>query len=175
MADNGDARILNVPSKLKKVASRGQGRSFEEIAAAGDKVVERVSMNYRLVVEGDVQELVSMCQRMRTKPGEIDPMFKGVFRVAHDIKGQAGTFGYPLITRVAGSLTAFIERFNRAEMNLADHLDAVTALIDVHVNTLQLFVTQDTKGQGGPYEAKLLEGLTGASERTLAKITEGKA
>ncbi|MFX8758852.1 Hpt domain-containing protein, partial [Acinetobacter baumannii] len=79
-------------------------------------------------------------QRMRAKPGEIDPMFKGVFRVAHDIKGQAGTFGYPLITRVAGSLTAFIERFNRAELSLSEHLDSVTALIDVHVNTLQLFV-----------------------------------
>ncbi|MFX9038761.1 hypothetical protein ABTN43_19160, partial [Acinetobacter baumannii] len=69
MADSGDARILNVPSRLKKAASRAGGRSFDEIAAAGDKVVERVSMNYRLVVEGDVQELVSMCQRMRAKPG----------------------------------------------------------------------------------------------------------
>jgi chemotaxis protein histidine kinase CheA len=172
---NSPVRVFNLPNKLKQKASKPGGKSFDDLVAGGDKIVQRVSMNYKHVVEGDVQQLVSMMHRMRTKPAEIDPQFKGIFRVAHDIKGQAGTFGYPLITRVAGSLTSFVDKFEKLGMPLADNLDSVIALFEVHVNTLQLMVAQDSKGAGGPFEAKLLDGLQGASERTLRNLEAKKA
>jgi hypothetical protein len=33
--------------------------------------------------------------------------FKRINEIAHDMRGQGGTFGYPLVTTVAGSLYTF--------------------------------------------------------------------
>jgi hypothetical protein len=55
-----------------------------------------------------------------------------LFFAAHDIKGQATTFGYPHVTPVADSLCRLIEHtpeMTRLPVNLIDqHVDAVRAI-----------------------------------------------
>ena len=59
-----------------------------------------------------------------------------LFRAAHDIKGQAATFGYPLVAPVADSLCRLIEHtpdLDRIPYPLIDqHVDAVRAIIREH-------------------------------------------
>lgn len=45
---------------------------------------------------------------------------------AHDLKGLGGTYDYPLITRLAGSLGRLLDRPGAPDLRLADaHVDAI--------------------------------------------------
>jgi HPt (histidine-containing phosphotransfer) domain-containing protein len=56
-----------------------------------------------------------------------------LFRAAHDIKGEAGTFGYPAVAGIANSLCRLIEHtpdMQRIPLPLVDqHVDAVRAVV----------------------------------------------
>jgi hypothetical protein len=57
-------------------------------------------------------------------------------RAAHDIKGNAPTFNFPLIARVAGSLSRLI-----GELPPTAALPA--GLVDAHVNAIQVIHRQN--------------------------------
>ncbi|MBA5777589.1 Hpt domain-containing protein [Stappia sp. F7233] len=56
-----------------------------------------------------------------------------LFRAAHDIKGQAGTLGYPLAGAVAGNLCYLFEHVSPAadipRVLVEQHIDAVRAMV----------------------------------------------
>jgi len=65
--------------------------------------------------------------------GEIASGREELFRAAHDIKGQAATFGYPLAGEAANSLCRLLEHTpdpKRVPLTLIDqHVDGVRAII----------------------------------------------
>ena len=83
-----------------------------------------------------------------------------LFRAAHDIKGQAATFGYPLVAPVADSLCRLIE-----------HTPEVTRLplrlIDQHVDAVRAVVHRNTRGDVGKYAAELAEKLRHVTDEFL--------
>jgi len=58
------------------------------------------------------------------------------FRAAHDIKGQAATFGYPLAAEVADSLCRLVE-------HAPDQQCVPPALIDQHVDGVRAIMRKD--------------------------------
>jgi HPt (histidine-containing phosphotransfer) domain-containing protein len=61
-----------------------------------------------------------------------------LFRAAHDIKGEAATFGYPAVAPVADSLCRLVEHtpeMTRIPLALVDqHVDAVRAIAREHAH-----------------------------------------
>lgn len=85
--------------------------------------------------------------------------FEEINHIAHDMKGQGGTFGYPLITSFADSLYGFtIKRPGEISDNqielVKSHLDAMRAVIKGRVS-----------GDGGEIGQKLTESLSDAIEK----------
>ena len=61
-----------------------------------------------------------------------------LLRAAHDIKGQAATFSYPLIARVAGSLSKLIGELPEATTLPVSLIDAhVNAILVIHKQAMQ--------------------------------------
>ena len=58
-----------------------------------------------------------------------------LLRAAHDMKGQAATFDFPLIARVAGSLANLIN-------DLPEGKNLPLALVDAHVDAVQVIHKQ---------------------------------
>ena len=54
-----------------------------------------------------------------------------LMRAAHDMKGQAATFDYPMIARVAGSLSKLIGE-------LPENRDLPLGLVDAHVSAIHV-------------------------------------
>ena len=52
-----------------------------------------------------------------------------LYRLVHDIKGQAGTFGYPLISAIAARLCAFLQAEPPYRDRVGRHLDAMAEVI----------------------------------------------
>jgi CheY-like chemotaxis protein len=78
---------------------------------------------------------------------------------AHDVKGQAGSFGYRLATDIAHSLvralTPVLEDFGRR----VDRQLALRHLLSAHVDALKLIANQRIKGDGGDEGRDLLDEL----------------
>lgn len=75
---------------------------------------------------------------------------------AHDVKGQAGSFGYRLATDVAQSLVAsvtpILEDFERRN----ERRLALQTLLGAHVDALKIIARQRIKGDGGAEGRELL-------------------
>ena len=72
----------------------------------------------------------------------------GLFLAAHDIKGQAATFGFPLVAPVADSLCRLIE-------HTPDMARLPFGLIDQHVDAIRAITTKNTRGDSDANAAKL--------------------
>lgn len=79
--------------------------------------------------------------------------------VAHDMKGQGGAFGYPLVTRFAQSL-------GRLAAGLAVPPDAASlAAVEAHLDALALVLERRIAGEGGAAGRRLAERLETLGER----------
>lgn len=80
---------------------------------------------------------------------------EALFRVAHDLKGQGASFGFPLITKLGQSLCALTR--DRARQYQDKHLD----LAQSHLEAIELVLTKGIKGEGGKVGAELVAKLEG--------------
>ena len=82
------------------------------------------------------------CERLEAARQEVKRLgftkktYDELFRAAHDIKGEAATFGYPAVGAVANSLCRLIEHtpdMTRIPLSLIEqHVDAVRAIAREH-------------------------------------------
>lgn len=75
-------------------------------------------------------------------------------RVAHDLKGMGGTYGFPLVTQIAASLCRLIE--TEAGKNVAQ---ADPSLVRAHVDALRAAVRDRIKTDGHPVGRALVHAL----------------
>ena len=73
---------------------------------------------------------------------ERDGEFKKINALAHDLKGQGGTFGYPLITTFAGSLFKFTDANAR-------QTDNYVQIVNAHIDAIRAVVAGKIQGDGG--------------------------
>ena len=81
-----------------------------------------------------------------------------LFRAAHDLKGQADTFEYPMIARVSASLTRLIDMTNAAT-------DVPLGLIDAHVAAVRVIFRDKIQSTTDKIASVLVEELD-------ARVTE---
>ncbi len=85
-----------------------------------------------------------------------------LFRVAHDLKGQGSSFGYPLVTRLGDSLCRLTRDRDR------DYGPRHLELAKSHLDAVQLVLTKEIKGEGGQVGADLVAKLKKLVEEALA-------
>jgi chemotaxis protein histidine kinase CheA len=94
-----------------------------------ERALEALSREFQGWMEAECQRLLAARDGHRTgAPGAIQMLY----RVGHDLKGQAATFGFPLAARVAASLCTLLEEARPPTMIPADlidqHVDAIVAM-----------------------------------------------
>ncbi len=72
--------------------------------------------------------------------------------IAHDIKGQGGSFGYPLITQIGDSLSRLLKH-----ERLLD--EKGLALLGEHVSALETILEKSIEGDGGNLGGRYVERL----------------
>ena len=90
-----------------------------------------------------------------------------LFRAAHDIKGDAATFGFPSAGAAAESLCRIIEH--------APDLDQVPPeLITHHINAIQAIVRERTKLDTATTASKLSKQLRGIADEFLVRVNRDR-
>ncbi len=100
-------RLYRLRNRLKNKVGSGEGggdtidiSALEAAAAEFDKMGE----DYPDWVQTHIKELYTHCRRSVDTPEERKKYFKRINEISHDMRGQGGTFGYPLISQFGESL-----------------------------------------------------------------------
>lgn len=93
---------------------------------------------------------------------------QALYAIAHNIKGQGSSFGFPLMTRLGDSLC----RLTRAKRPFAD---SDLNVIQAHLEAMRLVLAQGIRGDGGELGAKLAQRLEAMVAELLGPDTSNNA
>lgn len=157
-----DHEVILPPNKLKKAVQKvkpGTKIDFDPVARAEAALAE--------LAEDFTQWMEQECARLDTarnslKAAGINQGTRdALFLAAHDIKGQASTFGFPLVAPVADSLCRLIE-------HTPDMARLPMDLIDQHVDAVRAITHKNARGDKERTAARLAEKLRQVTDEFLA-------
>jgi hypothetical protein len=140
MSNKGLIELFMPPNMLKAKVG-GEGGIDVAAMNRAELAMEELQSEFPDWLAADVKKLTGARARYGLAPD--DDSRAALLRAAHDIKGQAPTFNYPLIARIAGSLTRLIGE-------LPPRTAFPAALVDAHVdaiNEIHRLAMQDTNDE----------------------------
>jgi hypothetical protein len=123
-------------------------RKMEAVLARAQAAVADLAKTYSPNTIADLDRCAAFLKAAREDVGGRASSVKELYNIAHNIKGQGGSFGYPLVTRIGHSLCTLVRQER-------DFSDADLGVMQAHLDALRLILTKDIKGEGGEVGAKL--------------------
>lgn len=164
-----DHHVIIQPNPLRKVLRRVAEKDIGDLddpVARAEKALDGLSGEFKtwMAIEAD---RLSAAHAAILSGGFSDDACKELFRAAHDIKGDAATFGYPSAGAAADSLCRIIEH--------APELDQVPSnLIAHHINAIQAIVRERTKLDTVSMASELSRQLRGAADEYLTQANRDR-
>jgi chemotaxis protein histidine kinase CheA len=155
-----DHHVITQPNPLRKVLRRVGDSNLDDPVARAEKALAGLSGEFKnwMTVEAD---RLAAAHAAVVKHGFTKLAREELFRAAHDIKGDAATFGFPAAGATAESLCRIIEH--------APNLNEVPAdLIVHHINAIQAIVRERTKLDTVGTASELSRQLRGFADEFLA-------
>jgi HPt (histidine-containing phosphotransfer) domain-containing protein len=155
----GTHHVITQPNPLRKVLLRVPESDLDDPVGRAEKALAGLSGEFKewMTIEAD---RLSAAHATVQREGFNDRTREELFRAAHDIKGDAATFGYPSAAAAAESLCRIIEH--------APDLAAVPQqLIAHHINAVQAIVRNRTKLDTAVVAGVLSKQLRGIADEFL--------
>ncbi len=134
-----DHHVITQPNPLRKVLRRVAEQDLDDPVARAEKALAGLSGEFKNWM-GIETDRLAVAHAAILKDGFTSVTREELFRAAHDIKGDAATFGFPSAGAAAESLCRIIEH--------APDLDKVPSdLIAHHINAIQAIVRERTKAE----------------------------
>jgi chemotaxis protein histidine kinase CheA len=154
------SRVFRPPNTLSaKVTKGGPGAVSLATLEKAEQVISDLATNYLEWVEDDLKRLQAAFADLKSGTGEQSEALNKIFELVHDMKGQGGTFGYNLMTVIGDQLCRYIEGLKGKASEEA------MEVIQLHIDALQVVISQNLSADGGAVGIQLLQGL----EQVMAK------
>lgn len=127
VATYADHEVITPPHKLRKAIATAE--QIDDPVARAEAALADLSSEFSTWMEAECVRLEAARQDVKHK-GFTKKTHQALFHAAHDIKGEAGTFGYPAVAGVANSLCRLIE-------HTPDMADIPLGLVDQHVDAIR--------------------------------------
>ena len=154
-----DHHVITQPNPLRKVLRRVDDTDQDDPVARAEKALAGLSGEFKnwMTIEAD---RLSNAHAVILRDGFTDHTRNELFRAAHDIRGDAATFGFPSAGAAAESLCRIIEH--------APDLDKVPSdLIAHHINAIQAIVRDRTRLDTVSMASELSRQLRGVADTYL--------
>jgi chemotaxis protein histidine kinase CheA len=161
-----DHQVITQPNPLRKVLRRVADEDRDDPVARAEKALADLSGEFKnwMVVE---TERLAAAHAAILKDGITKATRDELFRAAHDIKGDASTFGFPSAGAAAESLCRVIE-------HAPDLAKVPSELIAHHINAIQAIVRQRTKLDTISMANELSSRLRGVADEYLARVNRDR-
>ena len=161
-----DHHVITQPNPLRKVLRRISEKDLDDPVARAEKALAGLSGEFKnwMAIEAD---RLSAAHAAILSGGFTDKACEELFRAAHDIKGDAATFGFPSAGAAAESLCRIIEH--------APDLDEVPHdLIAHHINAIQAIVRERSKLDTVSMASELSRQLRGVADEYLTRANRDR-
>ena len=149
-------RILNPPNFLKHKTKVAPGL-LDELLARADKMVAALQGEFEAGTELRIKRLAEIAGGAWKLPATREDAVLQLRRQCHEIKGEAGTFGFPLLSDIADLFGNYLRETPLAKQQA----EAIKAYVD----TFDVVWTRRIKGNGGHLGTQLIESLMKVNEK----------
>jgi HPt (histidine-containing phosphotransfer) domain-containing protein len=159
-------KVITQPNPLRKVLRRVDERDLDDPVARAEEALAGLAGEFKnwMLVEAD---RLSSAHALMLEKGFSEEAANELFRAAHDIKGDAATFGYPSAALAAESLCRIIEHAPDLEKVPAD-------LIKHHINAIQAIVRDHTRLDTVKVSIQLSRRLRGVADEYLMHVNRDR-
>jgi len=128
-----DHEVITPPNRLRGAVSMvHDATEADDPVARAEQALAQLSSEFSGWMEAECKRLDQARLEVKAK-GFNEVTHESLFRAAHDIKGEAATFGYPWVEPLADSLCRLIEHtpeMTRTPLTLVEqHVDGIRAII----------------------------------------------
>lgn len=155
-----DAQVIRPPHLLQAKVASVPVRDPDALFAAVDRAIAAKADVFLENARDDLGAMRIALHEAVTVTEKRAEGLERVFTIAHDLKGQGSSFGYPLITKIGGLLCQFL----RARRG---HDAQGLRIAAAHIEALAIVLEHRIAGEGGQLGASVverLEKLVGAAE-----------
>ena len=161
-----DHHVITQPNPLRKVLRRISEKDLDDPVARAEEALASLSGEFKNWMLIEVDRLVAAhaaVLKQHVNAASRDELF----RAAHDIKGDAATFGYPSAAAVAESLCRIIE-------HAPDLAQVPSELIVHHINAIQAIVRRHTKLDTVATASELSRQIRGVADEFLTRVNRDR-
>jgi len=147
------AQIIKAPQTLQsKVEKGGPGAVDLDALAKAEAVIANLADDYLDWVREDFVRLEAAYDVLISGEGNDKDNLEALFQIAHDMKGQGGSFGYDLMTSIGDHMCRLLEKVDKAG-------PLEIKMIRLHIDAMRVVITKELKGDGGAEGRQLMMGL----------------
>jgi HPt (histidine-containing phosphotransfer) domain-containing protein len=152
-------RILNPPNFLKQKVKVAPGL-LDELLARADRLVEGLQGEFEAGTELRIRRLSECFERRWLLQSSREASVLELRRLCHDIKGEAGSFGYPLLSDIADLFGNYLRETPSAQQR--------REVVKGYIDAFQVVWTHKIRGEGGEVGRQLLASLMQLNEKAQA-------
>lgn len=153
------AQIITPPQSLQNKVEKGGPGSVDMAALArAEEVIANLADDYLDWVREDFERMEAAFEKLKSGDGGDAENLEAMFQIAHDMKGQGGSFGYDLMTAIGDHMCRLLETLDKAGPR-------EQVMIRVHIDAMRVVITKELKGDGGAEGRQLMMGLTLVGEK----------
>ena len=154
MSEPKSGQMIQAPSARRLKVGGGRLVAIDPAAIAkAEAALKSLSGNFTQWLNDEIAKLEAARQTVRAEGPTVENM-ESLYLRAHDLKGLGATYGFPLITRIAGLLCRLID-------DKSKRLQAPGALIDAHIDAIKAAARDDIKSEDHPVGKILVQELEG--------------
>ncbi|MCA1383920.1 Hpt domain-containing protein [Bradyrhizobium sp. BRP23] len=159
-------QVITQPNPLRKVLRRVEEKDLDDPVGRAEQALARLSNEFKDWMVIEVQRLSAAWTAVQND-GFTKKLRDELFHAAHDIKGDAATFGFPSAAGIAESLCRVIEH--------APDLEKVPAeLFTHHINAILAIVHENTRLDRISVSAELSRRLRKVADDYLAHVNRDR-
>ena len=123
-----------------------------------EKKLERAALDFTKWAQDYLAKLSDLCTQALLEPGRRTQQFTEINQVALELRGQGGTFGYPLISTFGKMLFDSTREGCRED-------DAQVEIVKAHVDAMRAVLREKIAGDGGEIGKELIKALREGIEK----------
>ncbi len=150
--------LFRPPNRLKEKAG-GFGLGKDEggeipmdLLEQAEEKLHRAALDFTEWALGYLSKLSDLCTEALLKPDRRDHYFAEINELAHELRGQGGTFGYPLVSMFGKSLYDVTGEGCREDDNAVE-------IVKAHIDAMRAVIREKIEGDGGGIGRDLMKHL----------------
>ena len=160
VATYGDHEVITPENKLRKAITKAAALPGEmDPVARAEMALAELSSEFSKWMDSECERL-DKARRDIAAGGFTKTSKDALFHAAHDIKGEAATFGFPLVAVAADSLCRLIE-------HTPDATRIPIMLVDQHVDAVRAIYREYTRSDAEELAAQLTKRLREVTDEFL--------